>query len=199
MVDRRSAVIQDAHGERGIECPRGQRQLLESERQDYDATVVTERLHRRELGEEQDRRVDANNRRGAEAAHLVGVVAIAGADVEHALAVQGTQHLTNARPLEVTPPFGIDRDGTEVERALSPGAERLECRFYPVRIVAGRLELVERREPAGQVAMGARSQACVQRCSHGIAPVIEPGLVEQCVNSFPVDHGLIATIDTKLK
>ena len=78
-----------------------------------------------ELAEEQPVGVDADHAAGAGAEHTPQVVAVAAADIQHALAFE-IEVRGHAGPLPVRAPLGIDMHAEQLERPLAPGDQALQ-------------------------------------------------------------------------
>ena len=96
---------------------------VQSQRQNVHGRILHERIDGNELHDVQQRWIDANDSRRARFSHLQRVVAVATTDIEHAAAVERTDSVCDARPLDITAPFAVDLDATNVEWALPPGCQ----------------------------------------------------------------------------
>ncbi|MNZ86395.1 hypothetical protein D3C78_1052140 [compost metagenome] len=165
-------MIEHAHGEHRVEAFQLFRQFLQRQRQVPGRQVGQVVLHGEELAEEQPVGIDADHAVGAGAEHAPLVVAVAAADIQHALAGK-IQMRGDPCPLPVRVPLGIDMHAEQLERPLAPGDQALERLLQGGALLAaagagqgeafGQLAVLDgqRRQgvdgglPAGQVAVAA--------------------------------------------
>ncbi len=124
-------MIQDAHGEHGIQGPQAGRHLLNAQRQQVHRPIAADEMpHRLELGQEQLRWVYTQGEGGAGPGHAPQVIAVAAADIEHAATVERRDMRRQAVPLPIRSPLAVDSNPIQFIRPLAPRVQRLQAPYY---------------------------------------------------------------------
>ena len=119
-------MVEDAHGEDGVEGRQGGREVFDAEGQDEGWCIRKVLAHGEVLHDVEEEGVDAEGEAGAFGCHAPAVVAVAAADIEHEAAGEGGDAVAESVPLEIGAPFGVDLGAEEVEGAFAPRAEAME-------------------------------------------------------------------------
>lgn len=124
MVEGGFAVVEDAHGEAGVEGVGGGGEVFKGEGEYPGGVVGLEEVFDGEvLGDEEGLGVDAEGEGCAGAGDAPGVVSGAATDVEDVAVGEGLDVGEEAVPFPVGAPFGVDMDAVEVVGPFAPGVE----------------------------------------------------------------------------
>ena len=122
------AVIDHAQAENAVETG-GLRQLFPPQGQHPVPWMVDVALHGAMLHAEQQRRIHTDHFPGARGQHAPAEIAIAAADVEHAMAGEAAEAGRDALPFPVRAPLRVDVHVGKAERTFTPRMQRFQGVF----------------------------------------------------------------------